>query len=250
VVNATSISYADVPHLPRPTVAGHDGVFHLGQIEGVPVAIAAGRVHLYEGYTPAEVTFCVRVFSELGAQIVLATNASGALTDDYAPGDLMVIADHIFLPGLGGAIHPLAGAEWDGRFVPMKGAYDPRLQKELFDAARGNGVPVHRGVYAMVVGPTFETPAEARALRTLGADAVGMSTVPEVVVARSLGMRVAALSAITNLVATESDESAPETNDSTTVESAHSEVLSVSERVAPALAHVVERWVRDAVRTS
>jgi purine-nucleoside phosphorylase len=237
-------------------------VLHFGEIGGVPVALAAGRVHMYEGFSAGEVTFSVRVMFELGVRILLVTNASGGLNTDYKPGDIMVMTDHIFLPGFGGS-NPLAGVDWDGRFLPMKGAYDARLRHALQQAVVREGTRAHHGVYTMVIGPTFETPAEARALRALGADAVGMSTVPEVIVARSLGMRVAGLSVITNMVQTEpyldqgdglssgesgshvAAESGQAGVGSAPVESEHAEVLRVSERVAPVLAKVVEAWVAE-----
>lgn len=199
---AQRLSYATIPGWPLSTVAGHAGALVLGRLAGRSVVLAAGRAHLYEGYSPAETAFGVRVLGALGVETLVVTNAAGALNPAYRPGDLMVIADHIYLPGMAGA-NPLAGPNDDRlgpRFPVIAGAYDPALSGRARQHGARLGFRTHAGVYAMVAGPSFETPAEARFLRAIGADAVGMSTAPEVVVARHAGMRVLGLSLISNLV--------------------------------------------------
>lgn len=196
------LSYATIPGWPISTVAGHAGALVLGRLAGRSVVLAAGRAHLYEGYSPAETAFGVRVLGALGVATLVVTNAAGGLNPAYRPGDLMVIADHIYLPGMAGA-NPLAGPNDDRlgpRFPVIAGAYDPTLSERARQLGARLGFRTHAGVYAMVAGPSFETPAEARFLRAIGADAVGMSTAPEVVVARHAGMRVLGLSLISNLV--------------------------------------------------
>ena len=193
------VSYADVPHLPCASVAGHAGVFCLGRVEHVPVACLQGRVHLYEGQPVSRVVFGARLLAACGCRAVLLTNAAGGISDRLQPGDLMLITDHINLMGL----NPLVGLD-DGagpRFVDLSRAYDPELAAAARGAAREVGVQLGEGVYAAMLGPSYETPAEIRMLRTLGADAVGMSTVPEVIALRQRGVRVGAISCITNLAA-------------------------------------------------
>lgn len=223
VRSPTVIRYADIPHHPRPTVPGHPGELVLGTLEGVAVALWRGRVHAYEGRDLAEVAFPIRLMRRLGAEAAMLTNAAGGLNPEYAPGDLMLFADHISLPSLVGhsplrSEHEPALGE---RFVPLTSAYDPRLVDLALQSAADLGQSIHRGVYAMVGGPSYETPAEARLLRMVGADAVGMSTVPEVIVARQAGLRVLAISAITNVVAMAADSPDP----------SHAEVLAVADRI-------------------
>jgi purine-nucleoside phosphorylase len=189
-----------IPHFPRPTVAGHEGSLELATAPGHTLAILHGRIHLYEGYSASEVAFPVRLLSALGCKIVVVTNAAGGLNPAYRPGDLMLIADHIFLPGMAGA-SPLFGRldpELGPRFVPLAMAYDWQLRQLAHSAAADAGLPLHDGVYVMVAGPHYETPAELRLLRALGGDAIGMSTCPEVVAARHLDLRVLGISAIAN----------------------------------------------------
>src|SRR5918999_1724568 len=178
--------------MPAPKVPGHAGAVVAGRLAGVPVLVLAGRVHTYEGYSAAEVAFATRVASEVGCRALVATNAAGGLNLDYDPADLMVLTDHInFLFD-----NPLRGAP---DFVDLAGAYDPALRAVAVEAGRAGGVPVRQGVYLAAAGPSYETPAEIAMFRSWGADAVGMSTVPEVIAARAHGLRVAAVSAITNV---------------------------------------------------
>jgi len=198
VTQEASLNYEDIPHFTKPHVQGHAGRLVVGILSGRPVAVLCGRPHLYEGYTMAQVAFPVLALRELGVRDLILTNAAGGLNSSFQPGDLMLVTDHINLPGLVGA-SPLAGL--DGAFVDMAQAYDPALRDLALGLAPSLGLRLHQGVYAMVGGPTYETVAEARLLRALGADAVGMSTVPEVVAARWAGLRVLALSLITNIAA-------------------------------------------------
>jgi xanthosine phosphorylase len=195
---AETVSYADISCFPRPGVEGHAGKLILGTLGGLPVACLQGRVHLYEGKGAEPIKMLVRTLKRLGCESLLLTNAAGSLRRDVGAGSLMMITDHINMQGL----NPLTGPnddEFGPRFPPMEGAYDPQLRKILRDTASRTGVALAEGVYAAILGPTFETPAEIRALSSLGADAVGMSTVPEAIIARHCGLRVAAISVITNL---------------------------------------------------
>lgn len=198
VQDAVVVPYEELPGFPRPTVAGHAGSAVLGHIGGVPVAVLQGRAHVYEGGAMDLIRTPVRALRGAGAEILVLTNAAGSLRAEAGPGSLMAITDHINLTG----VNVLAGPNDDAigpRFPSLRDAYDPELRARLHDVARDIGVHLHEGVYLAVGGPSFETPAEIRAFRTLGADAVGMSTVHETIVARHCGLRVAAISAITNL---------------------------------------------------
>ncbi len=229
------IPYSQIPGLPRTTVPGHRGELVLGAMEGVGVAAMKGRFHIYEGHSPAETGRPVQLLHALGADVLMVTNASGGLRAGLEAGTFMVLEDHIFLPGLVG-LNPLVGpAGGQERFVSMAGAYDEGLRLLAIDVARQSGLRATSGVYAMVVGPSYETPAEARFLLKMGADAVGMSTVPEVVVARALGMRVLGVSCVTNgLLGTPAHWSA-----------AHADVVSVAERSAPGLASILRGVLRS-----
>ena len=188
---------ADVPHAGVPRVSGHPGRLAFGRVGTLRLGVLQGRLHTYEGWTAAETAFPVRLLVTLGARVVVLTNASGGVREGLRPGDWMVITDHLNLSGknpLEGPNDPRLGP----RFPDLSRAYDPALRALLRQAAAGAGVPLHEGVYAMMAGPSYETPAEIRMLRTLGADAVGMSTVPEVIAAVHMGARVACLSCITN----------------------------------------------------
>ena len=192
------VDYQDIPGFPRPSVEGHVGRLLLGRLAGLDIVCLQGRVHLYEGARGEQVRHYIRTLKLLGCEMVLLTNAAGSLRRDVGPGSLMMITDHINLQ----PFNPLVGPnddEFGPRFPPLDQAYDPELQQRLRDAARAAGVALHDGVYLACLGPSFETPAEIRAYARMGADAVGMSTVPEVIVARHCGLRVAAISAITNL---------------------------------------------------
>jgi purine-nucleoside phosphorylase len=194
------VPYGDIPHMPRSSVIGHAGNLCLGRAGGVPVACLQGRVHLYEGHDPERVVFGVRLLARLGCRAVLLTNAAGGLDPAFSPGDLMVITDHLNLTGK----NPLMGPNLDTlgtRFPDMTEAYDPELRRAALEASKETDVPLQQGVYAALLGPTYETPAEIRMLRTLGASAVGMSTAPEVIALRHMNVRAAAISCITNLAA-------------------------------------------------
>ena len=205
VQDAVSFAYAELPGFPQGSVAGHARALHLGTLAGVPVAVFQGRAHLYEGVEAASLTVPVRTLRALGAEVILLTNAAGSLRAGVTPGRLMAITDHINLMGT----NPLIGPNDDAigpRFVALGATYDAELRARLSAAARAEGIDLAEGVYLAVTGPAFETPAEIRAFKTLGADAVGMSTVPEAIVAAHCGLRVAAVSCITNLAEGMSDE--------------------------------------------
>jgi purine-nucleoside phosphorylase len=233
----SEIPFAEVPHFPASTVAGHGGALVLGRCAGVPVAVMKGRVHFYEGYSLAEVVFPVRVLGRLGVGTLVVTNAAGGINPLFEPGQLMVIEDHINLLG-----NPLVGPNDETlgpRFPDMSEAYDKRLCDVAQAACEAVGVPCQRGVYVAMTGPSYETPAEIRMARVLGADAVGMSTVPEVIAARHAGMRVAGLSCITNMAAGVSDHKLD-----------HREVLETGQRVTAALLQVLARIVAEAAKQS
>lgn len=194
------LAYEDIPGFPVSTVEGHQGCLLWGRMAGVRIWVMQGRFHYYEGYSMEEVTFPVRVFARMGIRGLILTNAAGGIDPGFKPGQLMVIEDHINFMG----DHPLRGPNPDElgpRFPDMTEAWDTRLRDCFLEAAGQLSLPLHIGVYLAVSGPSFETPAEIRAFATLGASAVGMSTVPECIVARHAGLRVAGLSCITNLAA-------------------------------------------------
>lgn len=201
-VQGVAIPYADLPGFPEAGVSGHAPKLVIGDLEGVRVAVFGGRVHYYEKGDAAAMRLPLEVLKALGAEAVILTNAAGSLRADIPPGELMLLSDHIALSGR----NPLIGEATDARFVPMGDAHDPALRAALKAAAQAVGVALAEGVYVWFSGPSFETPAEIRAARILGADAVGMSTVPEVILARFLGLHVAAVSTITNMGAGLSDE--------------------------------------------
>lgn len=202
------IGYQDMLSFPRPTVPGHSGDLIVGELEGRTIAALRGRPHFYEGYAMDQIGLTARLLRAIGCEILIATNAAGGLNPSFHAGDLMLIADHINLPGMIG-FNPLMGDSsravegWGDRFVSMAGAYDPRLATLALAAAKEANLALRSGVYAMVCGPSYETDAELRFLRAIGADAVGMSTAPEVVVARQLGMRALGISCITNTAISE-----------------------------------------------
>ena len=196
VSDAISIPFADIPGFPATTVAGHSGHLLLGTLEGVPVAMLAGRLHLYEGHEAGLAGYPVRVLHALGAPIYLASNAAGGINRSFAPGDLMLVADHVNFMFRNPLHGPVQGD--DARFPDMSTPYDRELRERLHAVAHAQGIALKDGVYMGLLGPTYETPAEVRMLEKLGGDAVGMSTVPEVIVARALGMRAVAISLITN----------------------------------------------------
>jgi len=201
-VDGVGIDYAELPGFPHAGVSGHNPKLVIGDLEGVRVAVFGGRAHYYESGRGDAMRLPLEVLKALGAEALILTNAAGSMRSDIPPGDLMLLSDHINFSGL----NPLIGEPTDARFVPMKDAYDPAMRVALAAAAEAQDIALPEGVYAWYSGPSFETPAEIRAIHMLGADAVGMSTVPEVILSRFLGLRVAAISAITNMAAGLSDE--------------------------------------------
>jgi xanthosine phosphorylase len=227
------IPYGDLPGFHVGGLAGHAGKLVLGRLAGHDVAIFSGRWHVYEGIEASAITTPVRTLKALGAEILLLTNAAGSLRPEAGPGSLVCISDHINLLGF----NPLTGPNEDAvgpRFPSLRDAYDPELRARLHAAAEALGTELHDGVYLAVAGPSFETPAEIRAFRTLGADLVGMSTVPEVIAARHAGLRVAAISAVTNLAEGMGGE-----------ELSHEQTLRVAKQGAARLGPLIERFVGD-----
>jgi purine-nucleoside phosphorylase len=232
IAAADVIPYEQVPHFPKPTVEGHAGQLVIGQLEGQTVLVMQGRVHFYEGYPIQQVTFPVRVMQLLGIETLIVTNAAGGINPDFRPGDLMLITDHINLIGMTGN-NPLFGPNDPAlgpRFPDMSQAYDPQLCNIARQAAQEKDLPLQEGVYAGLSGPSFETPADIRFLRIIGADAVGMSTVPEVTVARHGGIRVLGVSGISNVA---QPEAVPGQ------EASHEEVLEAGRQLVPRLATLV-----------
>lgn len=200
VQNPVVLSYTSIPHFHGTSIEGHSGKMILGDFQGVPTVILQGRFHLYEGYPMDDVVLPTRTVASLGAHTLVLTNAAGGVNTKFRPGDVMVINDHLNLM----CDNPLKGpnlSEWGPRFPDLSEAYHSSCVNALEEAASSLNIQLHKGVYAGLLGPTYETPAEVRMLRTLGADAVGMSTVPECIAANHLGVRVAGLSCITNLAA-------------------------------------------------
>lgn len=198
--NSVEIPFAQIPHLPTPTVEGHAGAFVFGSYHGRSVAALRGRVHFYEGYPQQDITILVRIMAKLGVKTLILTNAAGGVNLDFHPGDLMVIADHINFSGTNPLIGPNLD-EFGPRFPDMSDIYTRALREKLKPLAQKAGLTLREGVYMMYSGPSYETPAEIRAFRSLGADAVGMSTVPEAIAARHCGMQVMGVSCITNMAA-------------------------------------------------
>lgn len=232
------IDSRDLPGWPHSTVEGHSGNLVLGRLESQTVVAQQGRVHFYEGYTTRQIVFPVRVMIGLGIEILVLTNAAGGLRPDWNTGDLMLLNDHINLPGMTGA-NPLMGPNDDSvgpRFPGMSQAYDQALRRSALQVAREAGIALHEGVYVCVSGPNFETPAEIRMLRVMGADAVGMSTAHEVLVARHAGLRVMACSGITNVAIDEADSE---------LEASHEEVLEAGALLVPRLTTVLRGVLRS-----
>ncbi len=230
---ATRIPYADIPHWPCSTVEGHAGQLVIGEYEGAAVAVMQGRVHLYEGYAPWEVVFPTRVLSLLGCQSLIVSNAAGAINRELAPGDLMLIGDHMNFQGTNACI----GANVDDlgpRFHDMTYAYDREYRRLARQAAERLGINLREGVYAAMLGPSYETPAEITMLERAGADAVGMSTVPEVTAARHAGMRVVGVSCISNMAAGVLDEPLD-----------HNDVMATAERVRGIFVDLIRELVRS-----
>jgi xanthosine phosphorylase len=231
VEDAVEVGYAELPGFPRPGVEGHAGRAVLGRIGEVPVAVMQGRAHLYEGVDHDLVRTPVRALCAAGADTLVLTNAAGSLRPELGPGRLMAIADHVNMSGVNVLAGPNEGALGE-RFTSLRDAYDPALREQLRAAAAELGIELAEGVYLAVSGPSFETPAEIRAFRTLGADAVGMSTVHETIVARHCGLRVAAVSAITNFAEGMSEEPV-----------SHEQTLRDAARAAADLAPLITRFV-------
>lgn len=235
VQNADRISYGELPYFPVSTVQGHAGRFVIGELEGKPVLVMQGRIHYYEGYTMGQVTLPVRVMQRLGIETLIVTNAAGGVHPDFVPGDVMLITDNLNLMGMSG-LNPLMGPNLDEigpRFPDMSQAYDRELCNLARKVAREAGINLREGVYACLSGPSFESPADLRFLRLAGADAVGMSTVPEVIVARHGGMRALGLSGISNKA----------NLDGSTV-TTHEEVIEAGKVITPKIEKIVRGILR------
>ena len=236
--DAVAIPYEDIPGFVRSTAQGHAGQLVIGGIDGVPVVAMQGRVHYYEGYSLEEITFPVRTFGLLGIKTLVLTNAAGGINVQLQQGALMVISDHLNLMG----VNPLRGSNDDRfgpRFPDMSAVYSPELQELVVEEAKAMGVEVRRGIYGALAGPSYETPAEIHLLRTLGADAVGMSTVPEAIVARHMGLEVLGISCITNMAAGISDEPIN-----------HEEVMATGNRVRETFTELLRRMIAAINRRS
>jgi purine-nucleoside phosphorylase len=238
--DAVRIRYQEIPHFAHSTAVGHAGQLVLGNIGAWPVVIMQGRVHLYEGYPAQTVVFPMRVFARMGVRAAILTNAAGGINLDYGQGRLVVIKDHINLQGQ----NPLVGAEdprFGLRFIDMTEAYAKNYRQIALEAGKRLGIHLAEGVYAALLGPSYETPAEIRFLRTIGADLVGMSTVPEVIVARQIGIKVLAISCVTNMAAGVTDQPIN-----------HEEVLEIGRKIAgqfrALLRDVVPVIAQDAAR--
>ncbi len=223
------ISYAKIPGFPKPTVSGHAGELYFGHLGKTPVLVLSGRAHFYEGHEMERVTFATRALAAFGITDLLLTNAAGGINKKFRAGDFMVLTDHINFMGT----NPLRGPQPNGlpRFVDLTETYDKKLRELLFNAGDICNLKLQRGVYLAVSGPSYETPAEIRAFATLGADAVGMSTVPEAIAARQCGLNVAAVSCVTNLAAGISKENL-----------SHTEVLETAERVKKSGAALIKNF--------
>ncbi|GAC1376355.1 MAG: purine-nucleoside phosphorylase [Ktedonobacteraceae bacterium] len=236
--DVVAIPYAEIPHFARSTVAGHAGRLLLGMLEDVPVVAMQGRFHMYEGYDPQTITLPVRVMQLLGAHTLIVSNAAGGVNPAYRPGHFMVLRDHIFMPGLAG-LSPLVGVHDErlgARFPAVSRAYDASLRSLAHTVAQQQlDITLHEGIYTMVGGPNFETAAELIYLRTIGTDAVGMSTVPEVVVACQIGLRVLGISLITNTATGQETE-----------EVKHTEVLATADAVRGKFAALIRGIIRGA----
>lgn len=236
VLEPDSISSGDLPNWPKSTVEGHSGRLVFGHLENQAVIVLQGRIHVYEGYSMSQVTFPVRVMQRLGIEILIVTNAAGAVNPDFTPGDLMLITDHLNLVGMTG-MNPLIGPNLDAfgpRFPDMSQAYDRKLNSLTRRVAQENHIQLQEGVYVALSGPSFEGPADLRFLRLAGVDAVGMSTVPEVIVARHAGTRVLGISGISN-----------KANLDGNTETSHAEVLEAGKVIAPKLEKLLRAVLRE-----
>ena len=236
VQNAKIIPYSELPHWPISTVHGHAGQLVIGELEGQPVFVMQGRIHFYEGYSMSQITLPVRVMLRLGLEMMFVTNAAGGVNPDFVPGDVMLITDNLNLIGMMGA-NPLMGPNIDElgpRFPDMSQAYDRQLMETARQVASNENIPLREGVYCALSGPSFEGPADLRFLRLAGADAVGMSTVPEVIVARHGGLRVLGLSGISNKA----------NLDGSTV-TTHEEVIEAGKMIAPKMEKILRGVLRS-----
>ncbi len=231
LTDAIAIPYDEIPGFARATVEGHAGQLVIGQSGETTVAAMQGRFHFYEGYSLEDVTFPIRVLKLLGVRTLLLTNAVGTLNIEYTPGSLMVISDHLNLLG-GNPLHGENDDRFGPRFPDLTAVYSRRLQDVVIDEANAMGLEVRRGIYAALAGPSYETPAEIRMIRRLGADVVGMSTVPEAIVARHMDMQVVGISCITNLAAGVSDRPID-----------HSQVMAIGERVRGSFTELLKRVI-------
>ncbi len=237
VENSITFDYQDLPHFPVSTVEGHTGRLVFGHLEGQPVAVMQGRAHYYEGYSMAEIAFPVRVLQLLGIEMLIITNAAGGLNPQFHAGEVMLITDHINLIGMAG-LNPLRGPNLDqfgSRFPDMSEVYDAELRSQAVRVAVEENVPMHKGVYICLAGPSFETMADLGFLRTIGADAVGMSTVPEATVARHGGTSVLGLSGISNVLPVAGEP---------VVETSHEEVLEAGKKLTPRLEAIIRGVLR------
>lgn len=235
---ATKIPYAGIPHFPRSTAIGHAGNLVTGKVAGVEVAGMQGRVHLYEGYSVNDVAFPIRVFARMGVQAVILTNAAGGIKREFVQGRLVVISDHINLQG----VNPLSGANDERfglRFPDMTVAYDRRFREMTVGEGNRLGIGMYEGVYAALAGPSYETPAEIRYLRAIGADLVGMSTVPEVIAARHAGIRVLGISCVTNAAAGILDKPLNHLEVLETAERVKGQFIALLEAVIPRIAEMI-----------
>ena len=230
-----AIPYKEIPNFPQSSVPGHEGVLVVGHVNKVSVYVLKGRVHYYEGKTLQEVTFPIRVFKKMGINTIIFTNAAGILNLNYKPGEFMLIRDHLNFLGE----NPLRGKNWDEwgpRFPNLLNAYDENLRRLAKQIAEKVSFPLQEGIYAAISGPTYETPAEARMLQILGADVVGMSTVPEVIVARHQGTRVCGFSCLTNYAADLSHQKGHE-------DVTHEEVLDTTRKVSGRFSHFLQTFI-------
>jgi purine-nucleoside phosphorylase len=237
VQSSIALDYREIPHFPVSTVEGHTGRFVLGHLEGQPVAVMQGRAHYYEGYSMGQITFPVRVMQVLGIEKLIITNAAGGLRAEFSAGDVMLITDHINLIGMAG-LNPLRGPNLDElgpRFPDMSDVYDAALRSQAREVAANEEIPMHQGVYICLAGPSYETMADLGFLRAIGADAVGMSTVPEATVARHGGTRVLGLSGISNVLPLAGEPA---------VETSHEEVLAAGQKLKPRLEAVIRGVLR------
>ncbi|MCQ6266100.1 purine-nucleoside phosphorylase [Fictibacillus sp. WQ 8-8] len=233
IENAVQIDYSDIPHFPVSTVEGHAGKLVIGTLNGKTVLAMQGRFHFYEGYSMQDVTFPVRVMKGLGVKLLIVTNACGGMNPEFSAGDLMIIDDHLNMTGANPLIGP-NDAELGPRFPDMSTAYTPELVQFTKDTAANLGIKVQHGVYAGITGPTYMTKAELRMLRTVGGDAIGMSTVPEVIVASHMSLKVIGISCITDMAI--ADELEPLT---------HEQVVAVANRTKPKFINLVKELVKN-----